>query len=226
MKTRIVTLPGILFERRHLTLLWLLFEKTRKLILSGSLFEKTGHLTLSRFLSEKTGNVILPGFMLLRENRKFNFFILGVYFLPNCKVFLLILPSGSMILLEIPKPPDNFGNISLTKAICRIYFKENCLLEHFLQLLTKYFANLSFIPKLFLKVWQVQTTLVKWISRHEWPKRYSVHSWPVGRSGLNSISKLLLKLYSQGIYSLLLIEQVEIHLWALSSIMGESDIGS
>ena len=67
-----------------------------------------------------------------------------------------------------PEPPRNFGDISLTKAILRKYLKENCSLELHLQLSFKYFANLCFIPKLFSKVSQVQTTFGEDISRHEW----------------------------------------------------------
>ena len=59
------------------------------------------------------------------------------------------------------KPPDNFGNIFLIKAIFRNNLKENCSSDLYLQLSFKYFGNLCFIPKLFLKVRQVQTTPVK-----------------------------------------------------------------
>ena len=38
-----------------------------------------------------------------------------------------------------PKQPDNFGDISLTKAIFTKYLKENCSSEFYLQLSIKYF---------------------------------------------------------------------------------------
>ena len=61
----------------------------------------------------------------------------------------------------------NFADISLTKASSRRYLKESCSSELYLQLPFKYFLNLSFIPKLILKVWQVQMTLHEWISWHD-----------------------------------------------------------
>ena len=60
---------------------------------------------------------------------------------------------------------STFGGISLTKAIFRKYLKESCSSELYLQLSFKYLFNLYFILKIFLKVRQVQTTLVKEISR-------------------------------------------------------------
>ena len=75
------------------------------------------------------------------------------------------------------KPSDNFGDISLTKAILGKYLMENCFSELCLQLSIKYFANLSSILKLFSQVSHVQTTLVKKISRHEWANR-PILSWP------------------------------------------------
>ena len=47
--------------------------------------------------------------------------------------------------------------VSLTKVIFRKYLMENCSSELYLQLSSKYFSNLSSIPKLSSKVWQVQT---------------------------------------------------------------------
>ena len=49
--------------------------------------------------------------------------------------------------------------------------------ELYPQLSLKYFANLRSISKLFSKIWQVQTALVKYISRTEWVK----HDWVKGR---------------------------------------------
>ena len=54
-----------------------------------------------------------------------------------------------------------FGDISLIKVVYRKYLKENCSSEPYPQLSVKYFANVCLIPKLFLKVSQVQMTLVK-----------------------------------------------------------------
>ena len=70
--------------------------------------------------------------------------------------------------LSQPKPPDHFGDTSLTKAIFRKYLKDICSSKLNLKLSFKCFTNISFIPKLFSKLWQVQTTLVKNISRQEW----------------------------------------------------------
>ena len=67
-----------------------------------------------------------------------------------------------------PKPPGYFGDISLIKAILRKNFEGDCFSHFYPQLSFKYFANLHITPKLFSKVLQVQTTLVKEISRHEW----------------------------------------------------------
>ena len=58
------------------------------------------------------------------------------------------------------KATDNLDDISLAKTIFKNYLKENCSSELYLGLFFKYFANLCFFPKLFSKVWQVQTTLV------------------------------------------------------------------
>ena len=51
--------------------------------------------------------------------------------------------------LASPKWPDNFDDISLTKAIFRKDLKENRSSELYLQLSFKHFANLYLIPKLF-----------------------------------------------------------------------------
>ena len=69
------------------------------------------------------------------------------------------------------KPPDNLGDISLTTTIFRKYLKENRSSELYLKLSFIILANSCLIPKLFLNVFQVQTTLVKHISRHQWVKR-------------------------------------------------------
>ena len=45
---------------------------------------------------------------------------------------------------------------------------ENFSFELYLQLSSKYLANLFLVLKLFSKVWQVQMTLIKSISCHEW----------------------------------------------------------
>ena len=42
---------------------------------------------------------------------------------------------------EQPKPPDNIGDIFLTKAIFRKYFKENCASKLYQQLSFKYFVK-------------------------------------------------------------------------------------
>ena len=62
----------------------------------------------------------------------------------------------------IPKPPDYFGDISLTKAVSRKYFKQ---IVHQNSI---YNCPSNIFPKIFSKVWQVQMALVKCISRHEW----------------------------------------------------------
>ena len=52
---------------------------------------------------------------------------------------------------EVSYLPDNFGDISLTKAVCRKYLKEKCSSELYLQFSIKTFANSCIIPKLFSK---------------------------------------------------------------------------
>ena len=66
------------------------------------------------------------------------------------------------------KTPDYFGDISLSKSMIAKYLKESCSLKLYLKLAFKKFEKLCFIPKLFLKVYHVQTILVKKIFRHEW----------------------------------------------------------
>ena len=65
------------------------------------------------------------------------------------------------------KTPDNFCRYLSNKAIFRKYLKENCSIEPYLQLSLKYFVNLCFIPKLFSKICQVQTTFVEHLPGHE-----------------------------------------------------------
>ena len=77
----------------------------------------------------------------------------------ECLTFLNSLLSQTFLMV---------GDISLTKAIVGKYLKESYSSKLFLHLSIKKFVNLCFIPKLFSKVWQVQTTLVKWTSRHAW----------------------------------------------------------
>ena len=76
--------------------------------------------------------------------------------------------SAIYFFLLNPKLPDYFGDISKTKAIPRKYLSEKCRSETNSQLPLKYFSNFCLISKLFLKVSQVQTTIVREIFKHEW----------------------------------------------------------
>ena len=87
-----------------------------------------------------------------------------LYFPINTLELHFIFSSGSLMLLMktfMPfavKQPDNFDDISLTKAKFRKYLKKDCSSKLYLQLSFKYFANLYFISKLSSKVWPIQTT--------------------------------------------------------------------
>ena len=51
--------------------------------------------------------------------------------------------------LQSPKPPDYFGDISLTKSIIKTYLEEKCWSKSNTQLPFNFFVNLWLIPKLF-----------------------------------------------------------------------------
>ena len=70
----------------------------------------------------------------------------------DSRIKVLIPPTFDPITPVAPKPPDYFGDFSLTKEIFRIYLKEECESEHNKQLSFKYFVKSFSIPKLLSKV--------------------------------------------------------------------------